>query len=1187
MHLKHIKLAGFKSFAEPTQIPVPGRLVGVVGPNGCGKSNVIDAVRWVLGESQARQLRGETLQDVIFGGTTTRKPLGRASVELVFDNADGRAPGQWSNYAEIAVRRVLARDGVSNYYINNVHVRRRDVQDMFMGTGLGPRAYAIIEQGMISRIVESRPEEIRVFLEEAAGISRYRERRRETESRLEDARANLARTEDVKQELVRQIEKLQGQAETAGRWQALQQQLLQTRNLLSLVRKREAQTLRLKLQRDMEQTTLDLDAALAGVRHVEAQIELQRSTQHGATEAFNDAQGALYETNALVAQTELQLQTLRTQSQRLLQEQARLQQEWQEDQKRLQDNAASLTQTQQALTHAQDLGQINRERVQQEQARLPEQEQQATQNRQRLERLRQQEAQLQSRISAARAGAQTCQRLLRQLQERQERLLQEQARLVQPPQGELEQLARAQREQAVTLVILQASRHSLGERVQRCNATLGSTRQALEATIQERGRTEARLKALEALQNRLGGEAQAQELVRRHGLSQAPRLWEQLQVAPGWELAVEAVLGTRLNALHLSSLDRVAQWKAAECPAGTGLYADGASPPGQATAARSPSAMAAVPLLLAALSPLAARIKAQTPAARAVVESVLHAVYGVEQLTQGLELQPLLAPGVVLVTPSGHVLERNSVLFFAPQGAIHGALARAREIAELQHQLRLGEERLEQLIQAQTQAQTQVQHQMQALEELDRRIRGVEAQGHTLDMQRTQEQAQQERYQLRVRQLQEGLQELTLQQAQEQQHLQDFQEQEQQVQAQLRSSIQERTDVEQAWRATEQARDAQRLALNSAERALQEASYLEKSAQERLQHLVLTQQTLQQRQEQRLPRQAALSQELALHNEPAVQMHLQQALATRGEREKLLSLARQELESCHTYLRELDQQRVSLQQQQDPLRQRLGQLQLKEQEARLNLARAQEELDQNQAQESVLETLLDTNSRPAFLLQQCQTVQQQIDALGAVNLAALEELTAAQNRRQWLEDQVTDLKTAVTTLEQAMQRIDRETRDQLRDTFERVNAGFSTLFPSLFGGGYARIELTGEEILDAGVHIVAQPPGKKTTSIHLLSGGEKALTALSLVFALFQLNPAPFCLLDEVDAPLDDANTERFANLVRRMSQHTQFLFITHNKIAMEMAQQLVGITMAESGVSRMVAVDIEEAVRISEETVV
>lgn len=1188
MHLKHIKLAGFKSFAEPTQIPVPGRLVGVVGPNGCGKSNVIDAVRWVLGESQARQLRGETLQDVIFGGTTARKPLGRASVELVFDNTDGRAPGQWSNYAEIAVRRVLARDGVSNYYINNVHVRRRDVQDMFLGTGLGPRAYAIIEQGMISRIVESRPEEIRVFLEEAAGISRYRERRRETESRLEDARRNLTRTEDVRQELARQMDKLQGQAEIAARWHALQHQLLQTRNLLSYVRKREAQALRLKLQRDLEQTTLDLDAILASVRHVEAQLELQRSAQQQATEACNVAQGALYETNALVSQTELQLQTQRAQSQRLLQEQTRLHQEWQDDQKRLEDNATLLTRTQEELTRAQDLVQVNQERVQQEQARLPEQEQQAAQQRRHLERLRQQEAQLQSQISAARAGQQTGQRLLRQLQERHERLSQEQAQLVQPSQGELDQLSQACREQAVTLGILQANRKSLEERLQWCQATLAGAHQALETALQEHRGIEARLKALEALQQRLGVETQARELVHKHGLAQAPRLWEQLRVDPGWEVAVEAVLGARLNALHLPSLEGVARWEMAEYPAGICLYADCTPPLDPVQEARVHSSGAADDTAaLTVLTPLVERIQARTPAAQALLHTALSAVYSVQDLPQALALQPRLEAGMWLVTPAGLILQRNSVQFFAPQGAVHGALARAREITELQQQVQVVQQRSAHLAQEKDQAHIQAQQQMQALEALQIRIREGEAHGHGLDLQRTRAQAQQERLQLRVRQLQEGLQDLALQQAQEQQHLQDFLAQEQQARAQADAALQERTQVEQAWRAAEQARDAQRLALHSAERALQEATYLEKSTRERVQHLRHTQHTLQQRQEQRVPRQAALARELAQGEEEALQARLQQALASRSEREKLLSVARQELEACQVLLRELDQQRVCGQQQQDPLRQRLGQLQLKEQEAHLHLLRAQEELDQNQAQESLLETLLEANTRPATLLQQCQNLQQQIDALGAVNLAALEELTTAQNRRQWLEDQVSDLNSAVTTLEQAMQRIDRETREQLRDTFDRVNAGFSTLFPSLFGGGHARIELTGEEILDAGVFLVAQPPGKKTTSIHLLSGGEKALTALSLVFALFQLNPAPFCLLDEVDAPLDDANTERFANLVKRMSQHTQFLFITHNKIAMEMAQQLVGITMAESGVSRMVAVDIEEAVRLSEESVV
>ena len=306
-------------------------------------------------------------------------------------------------------------------------------------------------------------------------------------------------------------------------------------------------------------------------------------------------------------------------------------------------------------------------------------------------------------------------------------------------------------------------------------------------------------------------------------------------------------------------------------------------------------------------------------------------------------------------------------------------------------------------------------------------------------------------------------------------------------------------------------------------------------------------------------------------------------MGARAQAESALTDARVTLDNAGAALREQEEKRLQIEQGLEPLRNRMGDVRLKEQEARLNVERATETLLENHADEVALTLLMEKGTRTSTLQAEINQLTQDIEALGAVNLAALAELEASRERKNWLDAQTADLEAAVATLEEAMHKIDRETREQLKETFERVNTSFSTLFPTLFGGGHARIELTGDEILDAGVQIIAQPPGKKTTSIHLLSGGEKALTALSLVFALFQLNPAPFCLLDEVDAPLDDANTERFVRLVKKMSEQTQFLFITHNKIAMEMAQQLVGITMAESGVSRMVAVDIEEAIRLTE----
>lgn len=1172
LHLKHIKLSGFKSFAEPTQIPVPGKLVGVVGPNGCGKSNVIDAVRWVLGESQARHLRGETLQDVIFGGTANRKPQGRASVELVFDNADGRAPGQWSEYAEIAVRRVLARDGVSNYYINNVHVRRRDVQDMFMGTGLGPRAYAIIEQGMISRIVESKPEEIRVFLEEAAGISRYKDRRRETELRLQDTRGHLTRTDDITRELGQQIEKLAGQAEVATQWRSLQDDLTRAQNLLLLSRRRDAEASQARARRDIEKNEVDLEAVIAGLRDLERRIEDQRAAHYSANDALNNAQGALYQANSEVTQAENRLEALRSERRRLEGEVDRLEQEISEDRHRQESDQASLARLQEEQQRARELVQLAAARVAQEREAWPLAEAQSRDRRQALDQAREEESRIQARISAARSERMASERLQGQLAERRDRLQGERAQWVEPDARQLEEMASRLREMEVGCAILEASRMAAHARAQRCERRFSEARDLADAAHRERSRLEAEAVALESLQSRLGVKERTRDLVRRHGLSDLPMFWQGIEVTPGWEPAVEAVLGARLHAFQSQDDGRMKQWSSEEIPAGIALFK-----PGAAGSAAPPGGV------LSGLTPLRSLITVRNRSCDGALETWMHGVFVAENLGDALAEAPRLAPGILLVTPEGHLVDRHAVLFFAPKDEFHGALSRAREIemrrTELENQ---GQDSVS-LDEARTSAESYLSASRAEQADADKRLREAEAARHALDVERTRLQGQIERHQQRVRQVQDALAEAERQEAAERERMRQHEAQLADAEKDISVAKQRTVALEQAWREAEQARDMRRNALQTAEKALQEAGFMEKSAGERMGHLEDTRRAATERLAQREPRLQALRESLAGALEAPFAEALQTGLVRRAVCEQALTDARSALDTRVSDLRELEEQRLVTQQRQDPLRAKLEELRLREQEARLNVERAQESLAANQADERVLSEMLEKGVRSNTLQSEITSLNERIAALGAVNLAALAELETARARKTWLDSQMADLRAAVETLENAMRKIDRETRDQLKETFERVNAGFSSLFPTLFGGGHARIELTGDEILDAGVQIVAQPPGKKTTSIHLLSGGEKALTALSLVFSLFQLNPAPFCLLDEVDAPLDDTNTERFVRLVQKMAEKTQFLFITHNKIAMEMAEQLIGITMAESGVSRMVAVDIEEAIRMAE----
>ena len=1174
MHLKHIKLAGFKSFAEPTQIPVPGQLVGVVGPNGCGKSNVIDAVRWVLGESQAKHLRGETLQDVIFGGTAERKALGRASVELVFDNSDGRAPGQWAAYAELAVRRVLARDGVSSYYINNTHVRRRDVQDMFMGTGLGPRAYAIIEQGMISRIVESKPEEIRVFLEEAAGISRYKERRRETELRLNDTRGHLSRTSDIRLELGNQIEKLEGQAVVAQQYREFQAQLLEAQNLLLLSRKRDAEAARARAQRELEKIQIELEAEIARMREVESSIELQRQQHYVLSDALNLAQGVVYQANSEVTRIENQLQTLRAERRRLEGETAALRQEIAADEAGLQADQGALIQHKSEQARAQELVRVGTLRVAQEQEALPRTEGMAAERRQALDELRQTQGQLESILGVARAGQANAERLLVQLSERGARLKDEQSRMVAPDSQQLALQDADLSERQVRGTALNAAQQALAARVKQFEVETSAARSHAEAMRHEAARIEAELNALVALQSKLSVNERARELVNQHGLAKLPVFWQGIEVRAGWELAVEAALGQRLNAFRIEGFEAVSKWTKDEMPAGVALFS------AQSAAPHSKAVLPKLPGNPVALSDL---VTIRTTACEGALSAWMSNVWCVDNLANAISSMNRLPEGVTLVTPEGHRVTHEAVLFFTPQGESHGALTRAREIeehrvalAELGRNVAHAEDLHHQAELALTQCREDLNH-------AQREGREAEAARHAVEVDRTRLAGELNRYQQRSEQITAELSELAQQLGAEQAVLQAAKDSQTQTGAQLTERAKQLEVAQTAWGEADRTRDAARTSLQSSERSLQEAIYLEKTASAAITHVKTQQQAAEQRLEQRRPRLVKLIADLEQCTEDNLAALLQNALGARAQAESALTDARVTLDNAGAALREQEEKRLQIEQGLEPLRNRMGDVRLKEQEARLNVERATETLLENHADEVALTLLMEKGTRTSTLQAEINQLTQDIEALGAVNLAALAELEASRERKNWLDAQTADLEAAVATLEEAMHKIDRETREQLKETFERVNASFSTLFPTLFGGGHARIELTGDEILDAGVQIIAQPPGKKTTSIHLLSGGEKALTALSLVFALFQLNPAPFCLLDEVDAPLDDANTERFVRLVKKMSEQTQFLFITHNKIAMEMAQQLVGITMAESGVSRMVAVDIEEAIRLTE----
>jgi chromosome segregation protein len=1170
VRLSYLKLSGFKSFVDPTTLHFPGDLVGIVGPNGCGKSNVIDAVRWVLGESKASELRGESMQDVIFSGAGTRKPSGRASVELVFENSEGRITGPWGQYSEIAVKRILSRDGQSTYWINNQAVRRKDVYDLFMGTGLGPRAYAIIGQGMISRVIESRPEELRVFLEEAAGVSKYRERRKETEGRLSDTRENLARIEDIRLELEGQITKLEQQAEVAQRFSDLSGKRDEKQRWLWWTRREEfVQTLE-KLTARRQETELQIESQTATLRSVERDLEQARTAFHEASDAVHDAQQALYETNTDIARIE-------------------------GEQRRLKDNRERAV-----ITREQALQVIESESLAQrdgEQKRIQDQESETlaelalAEKRELVARLESTIAPLEQALAsrnesftAAQADVATASAELRALSERQADL----SLRIRRTEQRLEELAKER--QSIERVDPSAKPLIANQRQESLAAAAAATQSlaaaesAIETATAQRERLgtellsaqrslsqlQAESEALKSIQAQVDAKDQLRPWLSRQGLDQTPRLWERVKVKEGWQTAVEAALSDRIGAVEVGSLSVASAMAGDLPPARLTLF--------------SPEAVSGRTI---AADSLANQVQGDGPIAQ-VVKEWLADFRCVDALAAAVS--QAAGAGEVLITREGHRVSKGVVRFYAAEDQQAGLLARKSKIEQLETALRGQQLVVDESTLALGRAEQALMEAKQQLTALRERAQTAQARAHELELAelRLDEKIQRLTSQdtalnASIESLSQELKELNDQQSQTTQTLEEAR---QQLTTQQQEADRQRELQEQHAQEVQQARSQR----EQAERLVQEAVLAQRVAQEQRRAFEERMQESLQRLTQAQSRLADADRELAEIQTSLDHSDLQPLLEQRVSREAAVAEIRERADQLSQQLRALEESRLTTERALEPLRAALAQMDADASGARVGIEQIDEQLADHQLQVTTIAEELQLAfpdgrwPKPSGLHSEVQRLSREIEAMGAVNLAALSELEQSKERKTFLDSQAADLLSAVETLEDAIRKIDRETRSLLQETFDTVNQNFSQLFPRLFGGGEAKLVMTGEEILDCGVQVMAQPPGKRNTSIHLLSGGEKALTATALVFALFQLNPAPFCMLDEVDAPLDDPNTERFCNLVRHMSSSTQFIFITHNKIAMEMAQHLMGVTMQEQGVSRIVAVDLDAANAMAQE---
>ncbi len=1164
MRLTTIKLSGFKSFVDPTTLHLPTNMSAVVGPNGCGKSNIIDAIRWVMGESAASRLRGDSLTDVIFSGSSSRKPVGQAVVELIFDNSDGTVTGEYAHYNEISVKRLVSRDGQSQYFLNGTRCRRRDITDLFLGTGLGPRSYSIIEQGMISQIVESDPEQLRVHLEEAAGISRYKERRKETESRIKATRENLDRVTDVRDEVDKQLEHLKRQARAAERWQEFQAQHKRKEAELKAVTLREARADLDSKSGALRQAELAIEQQLAEQRQREALIETGREAHTAASENLNSVQGEVYKVGAEIARVEQQIQHSRVLAEQL--ERARL--ETEREYGELAEHIAN------------DTGQVESLRATlSDSAPQRESLHEAVENANELLRVAeaslaewQEQWDIYTRSSSESTQAAEIERtrldyLDRQCVEADRRRdgLEAEKKAV-----DLSELGRA-------LETLDAEQAQLREQVESLTAVLDERRQGFEQIVErekhlqtslsgKRGEIEkarGRLASLEALQHAALAEdgGGVQQWLERLGIANPRRLGEVLDVDSGWERAVETVLQGWLDAVLVDSPDALQAELGQLGEADLTLLASAANSD------------------VGAVGTLAAHVRGP----RAALALLSH-VRTADSLVELSGRSATLAPGESIITAEGEWVGQGFARVARAQGSQVGVLARERDIAALG-------KRIEELDDEIEEHATQLEDSRIARIEAERDRDDAQRETHAGHRRLAEISGQLQSHRGRMDSAHERLVRVDAELGDLIAKLDQDHEQIREARGRLDKSVERMGDLEQQRQQLDAGRrqllESREEARMNAREARDQEHQAALSVESKRAALTSLEQSLQRMQGQLAgleSKRSEIAAQLESSGDPMAELEAerQSSLNQRLLVDRQLVEARKALEERDAEMRKYEIERNSIADALTQRREELGNLRLNEQERRLHAQSLEAAIGEAGFEIETLFAELPDEIDALQWQRDVEDLEQKIRRLEPVNLAAIQEYEEQSQRKVYLDAQLTDLNTALETLEGAIRKIDRETRQRFKDTFDRVNAGVQELFPRLFGGGQAHLELTGDDLLSSGVSIMARPPGKRVTSISLLSGGEKAMTAVALVFSIFRLNPAPFCLLDEVDAPLDEANVGRFTAMVTEMSQSVQFIFVTHNKSTMEAATQLCGVTMREPGVSRLVQVDLDEAAKLA-----
>ena len=1164
MRLSKIKLAGFKSFVDPTSVHFPSNLVGVVGPNGCGKSNIIDAIRWVMGETSARHLRGDSMEDVIFNGSSSRKPVGSASIELCFDNTAGRIGGQFASYAEISIRRTVARDGVSQYFLNNTRCRRKDITGLFMGTGLGPRSYAIIEQGMVSRLVEAKPEETRTYIEEAAGISKYKERRRETETRMTHTRENLSRLNDLRDEVDKQLKHLQRQAQVAERYRNYKQQERQLEAELLAIRLTELEQGLATQRQDLVARQTAMEAELATLRQVEREIETARGEHVTASEAFATMQASYYAVQGEIARLEQALAHARELREREAQDLERTREEVaavlldvERDSQALAVIDAGIAGFEPGLAAARDAEAAALGELQASEGALNAWQESWHAFNLDIKEHQQNRQVEQTRLEHLGAHQQRLGRQLESVQgERQsisvveiEARLSAQDKIRADTQQSLAMEARSLDDVTGTLKALREEEQRLGGEIEQRHGSLEARR--------------GRLEALQAIQEAaLGKTEQDQEdtlgrWLAETGLATRKRLVQQLEADSRWTHAIETVLGDFLQAVCVEDAGRHART-----------------------------------LPDANLILLDDRDFGEVPAADTLAVHVKHAgalggmlagILCADSLDLALQKRDNLRPGQSIVTPEGVWLGAGWVRVNHGQRFV-GMMAREQEIRDLARDLDRDEAELAAMGQARGDLRARIDAAERDRQQVQLRL--ADANRQSLESASLTATLQQELLRARSRLA-------TLEQDDEsvRDELEKLQEVIGEAQDRLRSAqaslaaLDEKSPVlrsEQemllaAYNAARASAETQRAAVGKVLIEYESRRAAQGAARSALERIIQQRDHLQERIAD-LEQRALGSAQPLLDYQRELDAELAKQIVVQAE----LTRQREQLAEVEEVVKAGESRRHALEKSVAGQREALETLRMQVRELEVRGESLTERFAGTGLVLAEVAAQVPADADPEQWDQRLAQTRSSIERLGPINLAAIDEFAEQTERKTYLDSQHADLSAALETLEHAIRRIDRESRTRFQETFDNINTGLKKLFPRLFGGGHAYLSLEGDDLLSAGVTVMARPPGKRNSNIHLLSGGEKALTAVALIFSIFELNPAPFCLLDEVDAPLDEANVGRFCDIVREMSETVQFIVITHNKTTMEMTKQLTGVTMNEPGVSRLVAVDIDEAVKLA-----